>query len=490
METKAAKRTTMSKSMAPRAAVCLLVAACGGGGGSPGTPPPTAADTTAPVVALSAPADLSSGLTGTIAVSASAADDVGVQSVEFQLDGEQIALVTSGTYQASVVTGDHASGQHVLRVRARDAAGNVSGWQSATVEFGGSTDVAAGFTKDEIWAGGMGASTAFAQAPDGRLFVCEQGGKLRVVKNGVLQAAPFHTFAVDPNGERGLLGVAFHPDFASNAQVYVYYTATAAGAHNRISRLTASAANPDVSTGVESVLVDLPNLSSATNHNGGAIHFGGDGKLYAGVGENANPAKAQDLNDVFGKMLRFNDDGSIPSDGAFCSTPNVQKCAIWAYGLRNPFTFAVEPGSGRIHVNDVGQNTWEEINLGGAGLNHGWPGSEGPDNVSGLVSGPLFSYKHGDASPPGSGPGGFFTGIAIAGGSFYPAGGSFPASHHGNYFFADFGAGWVGRLDPANGLAAYAFANIAGNPVDMLVGIDGALYVLAQQGSITRISAP
>ena len=110
--------------------------------------------------------------------------------------------------------------------------------------------------------------------------------------------------------------------------------------------------------------------------------------------------------------------------------------------------------------------------------------------MAGLIAGPLFTYKHGDASPPGSGPGGFFTGIAIAGAAFYPAGGSFPASHHGNYFFADFGAGWVGRLDPANGLAAYAFANIAGSPVDMLVGIDGALYVLAQQGSITRISAP
>jgi glucose/arabinose dehydrogenase len=488
MKTGAAMRSTIS--MGSWASAGMLLAACGGGGGgSSGTPPP-AVDATAPVIALSAPANLSSGLTGTITVSASATDDVGVQSVEFQLDGEQIASVTGSPYQASVVTGNHASGQHVLRARARDAAGNTSGWQSATVEFGGGTGVAAGFTKDESWASGMASTTAFAQAPDGRIFVCEQGGKLRVLKNGVLQATPFHTFTVDPNGERGLLGVAFHPGFASNGLVYVYYTSTSGGAHNRISRLVASSGNPDVSTGAESVLVELPNLSSAINHNGGAIHFGLDGKLYAGVGENASPAKAQDLDDVFGKMLRFNDDGSIPSDGAFCSTPNVQKCAIWAYGLRNPFTFAVEPGSGRMHINDVGQNTWEEINVGGAGLNYGWPASEGPDNVSGLISGPVFSYKHGDASPAGSGPGGFFTGIAIAGAAFYPAGGAFPASHHGNYFFADFGAGWIGRLDAANGPAAYAFANIAGNPVDMLVGIDGALYVLAQQGSITRISAP
>jgi glucose/arabinose dehydrogenase len=159
--------------------------------------------------------------------------------------------------------------------------------------------------------------------------------------------------------------------------------------------------------------------------------------------------------------------------------------------LRNPFTFAIQPGTGRMHINDVGEVTWEEINVGAAGANYGWPSSEGPDNVAGTVTGPLFAYKHSAASPAGSGPGGFFTGFAVSGGAFYPSsGGSLPAAYQGNYLFADFVSKWIGRLDAANGNAAYAFANVAGNPVDMIVGQDGALYVLMRGGSITRISAP
>ena len=102
----------------------------------------------------------------------------------------------------------------------------------------------------------------------------------------------------------------------------------------------------------------------------------------------------------------------------------------------------------------------------------------------------LFTYKHSAASPAGSGPGGFFVGFAIAGGAFYPATGAFPAGYRGSYFFADYVSRWIARLDVANGNAAYAFGSIAGQPVDVLVGQDGALYVLAHEGSITRISAP
>jgi glucose/arabinose dehydrogenase len=341
--------------------------------------------------------------------------------------------------------------------------------------------------KTENWVTGLNPTTAFAQAPDGRLFVAEQGGALRVVKNGALLPTPFHTFTVDSAGERGLLGVAFHPNFTMNGYVYVYYTSPSGGSHNRISRLVASG---DVSAGVETVIADLPVLSTtATNHNGGAIHFGADGKLYAGVGENGTGTRAQDLNDPFGKILRFNEDGSIPNDNPFCTTAGTLACAVWAYGLRNPFTFAVQPATGVIHINDVGEGTWEEIDVAGAGLNYGWPNSEGPTVAAGYTA-PLFTYKHSAASPAGSGTGGFFTGNAIAGGAFYPSTGAFPASYRGNYFFADYVSKWIARLDPANGNAAYAFANIAGNPVDMLVGSDGALYVLAQGGSITRISAP
>jgi len=346
--------------------------------------------------------------------------------------------------------------------------------------------VPAGFTRDPAWVTGLAGAAALAQSPDGRFWIAQQGGALRVVKDGMLLGAPFVQLGVDSSGERGLIGVALHPDFGLNGWVYVYYTTTEGGTHNRISRFTASG---DLALpGSEIKLVELPMLSSATNHNGGGIHFGPDGKLYAGVGENANGANAQDLSNPLGKLLRFNADGTVPSDNPFFASTAGLARAIWAYGLRNPYTFAFEPLTGRLHINDVGQNTWEEIDLGGVGANYGWPGSEGPAGSGSGITAPLFAYRHTAATPAGSGPGGFFTGIAIAGGAFYPQAGPFPAAYRGSYFFADFGSGVVGRYDSSNS-ASYAFASVPGNPVDMRVGIDGALYVLTRD-SVVRISVP
>ncbi len=474
-------------------ALAALAAGCGGSdGGDPAaspspSPSPGPSDGSAPSCTLTAPADLADGITGALALAATASDDTAVEAVEFQVDGVTVAVTTGAPFTAGVDSAIWASGQHVVRARARDAAGNVSAWSAATVRFGGGRTQPAGFTRNTGWLSGLSSATAFAQAPDGRFFVCEQGGRLRMVKAGALLATPFTTITVDSAGERGLLGVALHPDFASNGYVYVYATRTEGGTHNRISRFTADG---DVAAaGSEVTLVDLPALSGATNHNGGAIHFGTDGKLYAGVGENATPSRSQDLADPFGKLLRFNEDGSIPTDNPFYDSQSGLARAVWAYGLRNPFTFAVDPATGRIHVNDVGQNTWEEVNLGAAGANYGWPASEGPTGVGGGITAPLFTYKHADASPAGSGPGGFFTGSVIAGGTFYPEGGPFPDGYRGQYYFADFASRWVGRLDMLDGNDAYAFAQVSGNPVDLLVGTDGALYVLTQ-GGITRISAP
>jgi len=463
-------------------AVVVSVASCGGGGDGGG-----GADTQAPTVAITAPANFASGIGGMLTFNADATDNVGVASVEFQVDGVAAgAPQTTAPYSASVNTNDYASGQHVLRVRASDAAGNQSAWEIATVSFSGSRAVPAGFTRNANYISGLSLATAFAQAPDGRIFVAQQGGAMRVVTSGgTLLVPPFMTLTVDSNGERGLLGVAFHPNFAANNLVYAYYTVPGSPPHNRISRFTA---NGDVvAPGSEQILVDLPNLS-ATNHNGGAIHFGADGKLYVGVGENAVGANSQSLANPLGKLLRFNDDGTIPSDNPFFSTTIGLSRAIWALGLRNPFTFAVQPGTGRIHINDVGQNTWEEIDLGAAGANYGWPNTEGPTAAAG-IAGPLLAYQHSATSPPGSGPGGFFTGCAIAGGAFYPDTGPFPAAYRGNYFFADLCTRFVARLDLANGNAVYSFGAVPGSPVDMRVANDGALLVLTRD-SIVRFSAP
>ncbi|HEY4066583.1 MAG TPA: PQQ-dependent sugar dehydrogenase [Burkholderiaceae bacterium] len=500
--------STSNKGRALGALAALLLSACGGGDGSADTPAGTPAtnpapapppgpvpaptpgsgDTQAPVAALTAPANLSAELDGSVALSATASDDVGVANVEFQVDGATLGTrVTAPPYAASLDTTQYASGQHVVRVRAADAAGNLSAWSAATVTFDGVRAQPAGFTRNEGWVTGLGDGTAFAQAPDGRWFVSTQGGALRVVKAGALLAAPFVQLAVDSSGERGLLGVAVHPNFASNGYVYVYYTTTENGTHNRLSRFTAAgdvaAANSEVK------LVDLPALtSSATNHNGGGLHFGADGKLYIGVGENGNGANSQDPSTPLGKMLRVNDDGTIPADNPFAATRTGLARAVWASGLRNPFTFAFQSGSGRLFINDVGQDTWEEINLGAAGANYGWPGSEGGDNLSSGITAPLFTYKHSATSPPGSGPGGFFTGAAITGGDFYPGAGPFPAMYQGSYFFADYGSAFVARFDPANS-AAYAFGRLSGSPVDLRVGLDGALYVLTRD-TIVRFSSP
>ena len=445
---------------------------------------PGGADTQSPVATLTAPTAFATGLNGTLTLSATATDNVAVTGLEIQLDGSQVgATGTSGSHSVSVDSNAYTSGQHVVRARARDAAGNLSAWASATVQFGGTRVVPAGFTRNEAWITGLNSATAFVQAPDGRIFAAQQGGALRVVKGGALLTPPMLSLTVDSSGERGLIGVTLHPNFATNGFVYVYYTTAENGTHNRVSRFTASGDT----AGSELKIIDLPGLSGATNHNGGAMHFGIDGKLYVAVGDNANSANAPLLTSVFGKMLRFNDDGTIPADNPICNTAGSQVCAIWARGLRNPFTFAVQPGTGRMHINDVGEGTWEEINLGAPSANYGWPSTEGNTSAAG-ITGPLFTYKHSAASPAGSGPGGFFTGFAIAGGTFYPDAAPFPAGYRNSYYFADYVSKFIGRYDWVNN-ASYAFATVSGSPVDLLAGADGALYLLTRDG-ITRFSAP
>jgi glucose/arabinose dehydrogenase len=327
----------------------------------------------------------------------------------------------------------------------------------------------AGFTETQI--NGLANPTAMEIAPDGRIFVCQQGGSLRVIKNGVLLSTPFLTLSVDSNGERGLLGIAFDPNFASNNFLYVYYTVPVTPRHNRVSRFTA---NGDVVVpGSEQIILELDNLSSATNHNGGAIHFGPDGKLYVAVGENANGSNAQTLSNRLGKVLRINSDGSIPADNPFFNTATGANRSIWAFGLRNPFTFAFQPGTGRLFINDVGEVTWEEINDGFAGSNYGWNLSEGPTTNPQLRA-PLFAYQHGGTAT---------TGCAIAGGTFYnPATVQFPQGFVGKYFFADLCSGWIRVFDPATGTAS-GFATNISQPVDLKVGADGSLYYLARGSS-------
>ena len=331
-----------------------------------------------------------------------------------------------------------------------------------------------GFTESVV-ASGIASATTMDFAPDGRLFVCQQNGQLRVIKNDTLLATPFLTVTTDSTGERGLLGVAFDPDFANNQWVYIYYTVPGTTPHNRVSRFTA---NGDVAvSGSEKVILELNDLSTASNHNGGAIHFGLDAKLYVAVGENANSANSQTLANLLGKMLRINADGSIPGDNPFYNTATGVNRAIWALGLRNPFTFGIQPGTGRMFINDVGEGSWEEINDGFAGTNYGWPTCEGacnPPNPN--FRDPIYQYSHAE-------------GCAIVGGAFYnPAATQFPPEYTGVYFFADLCGGWIRKLDAANGNQVSTFATGLSNPVDLAVSADGSLYYLERgSSSVSRV---
>ncbi|MBM2819124.1 MAG: carbohydrate-binding protein [Nitrosarchaeum sp.] len=331
---------------------------------------------------------------------------------------------------------------------------------------------------DSVFENNLDSPTAMEFAPDGRLFVTQQGGTVKVIKNGVLLPTPFLSILVDDNGERGLNGIAFDPDFATNGFVYVYYTTKdeptpTSPDHNRVSRFIANFTNPDIALpGNGTQILNLGNLTSDPYHNGGALHFGSDGKLYVAVGDNHESDQSQLLTSQLGKILRINSDGSIPSDNPFFNTPGAKQ-EIWALGFRNPFTFAFSPGTSKMYVNDVGQDDWEEVNNGTKGKNYGWPTCEGlcvPANAT--LTNPIYTYNHGTS------------GAAITGGVFYKSN-VFPPGYYDSYFFGDYVKGFIKRLSPTNVIDDEPFGpllTLFGAPVDIDVGPDGNLYYLSRDG--------
>jgi glucose/arabinose dehydrogenase len=327
--------------------------------------------------------------------------------------------------------------------------------------------------------------------PDGRLFVTLEGtndtsgpADVRVIKNGAVLPTPLLTVTTQSFFERGLLGIALHPSFNNGGFVYVYYTVPTAQTPtvtHRVERWNVPAgsdvADPASRTTIFDIAVPV-GQSSPGNHNGGAMAFGPDGKLYIAVGDNANSSNAQNLTTLFGKMLRINEDGSIPVNPFDSQTTGLNK-AIYAMGLRNPFTFAFKPGSARFHINDVGSSGGgrrEEVNVGDAGaataVNYGWPLIEGfrvaqPLPTIGTYRDPIHAYTDG---------------FAITGGAFYnPANPMFPPQFIDKYFFGDYVSGTIRRIDPAGTppLPSTGFATGASGPVDLDVSpIDGSLWYI------------
>ena len=454
-----------------------------------------AADTNPPVISAVSSSGVSSS-SATISWTTNEAADSQVEYGTTTAYGQSTpvnpALVTS---HSQVLSGLAAGTTYHYRVKSRDGSNNLA----VSTDHVFTTGSVAPQREDVMIASGLSNPTAMAIAPDGRIFVTLQGGSLRVIKNEALLSTPFLTVPVTSNNERGLLGIAFDPGFASNRYIYIYYTATSDPVVNRVSRFRASSTNPDVAeSGSETIILnDLP--SQTGWHNGGAIHFGNDGKMYIAVGEGHSGSNAQSFTTLAGKMLRIdpaafapgNPNAMIPTDNPFYTTATGINRAIWALGLRNPFTFDIQPTTGRIFINNVGENTWEEINEAwvgpntgsNAGFNFGWPTCEGPQGTgagnctSTSFKYPFYSYRQAGGT------------CAITGGTFYnPTTVNFPSEYVGDYFFADYCAGWIKSIDLSSGVVTDFITGGINDPVDLKVANNGNLFYLSRNGGSGRVN--
>jgi len=342
-------------------------------------------------------------------------------------------------------------------------------------------EVPGGFVIEKI-CDGLDAAVSMDLAPDGRVFIAEQLGTVRVVENNKLLPEPFVRLEVDDFWERGVVGVAVHPQFPKEPFVYVHYVRKTPFTHHTVSRFTAEApAFNTAKAGSELVMAEGEDQSLKLGkypgaHQGGAMRFGADGKLYVTVGEHNVREPAQSLESLHGKLLRFNADGSIPSDNPFFQKTSGPCRAIFALGLRNPFGLAVDRATGRMWINDVGQELFEEIDEALPGANYGWPEAEALVGHRAGFEKPVHFYNRA-------------LGTCIAGGVFHrrgtKGGSQFPENYEGKYFFADFAAGWLRVLDPAQPASSEPFAKRIPNPVDLACTSDGALLVLARNAWVS-----
>jgi len=327
-----------------------------------------------------------------------------------------------------------------------------------------------------------------------RLYVVEQGGRIRVVRGGQLASTAFLDVAsrISSGGERGLLGLAFHPQFATNRRFFVNYTDPNGDTH--ISEFRATSADAADPSSERTLLVVAQPFA---NHNGGGLAFGNDGFLYIGLGDGGSAGdplgNGQNLSTALGKMLRIDVDRgqpfAVPSDNPFASRPGAFP-AIWAYGLRNPWRFAFDRATGDLYIADVGQNRLEEVDIGFAsrhgGENYGWNVMEGefcfrPANGcdrTGLTL-PVLDYDHTE-------------GCSITGGFVYR--GCRMPGYAGTFFYGDFCTGLIRSFRYANGQVTEQRdhkATVGRGVIDSVssfgVDADGEPYVVDYDGEIYRI---
>ena len=347
---------------------------------------------------------------------------------------------------------------------------------------------------------GLSSPVDVVNAGDGtnRLFIVQQGGTVRILSGGVLLPGSFLDIpdSISSGGERGLLSIAFHPNFINNRYFFVYYTNTAGDL--RISRFQTQVSNPNVadkSTGV--VLLTIPH-PSFSNHNGGKLNFGPDGMLYFGTGDGGSGGdpnnNAQNGNSLLGKMIRLNVNNfttppyyTIPSDNPYVSDPTVRD-EIFAIGLRNPWRWSFDRLNHDVWIADVGQGAWEEINsrsfASSGGINYGWRCYEGnnPYNTTGCLPqssyvAPIFNYSHNITT------GGF----SVTGGYVYRS--TEFAAMYGYYICSDYVSGNVWLIN-SNGAGGWNISQQSGLP-GSIAGFgeaeNGDLYALSLSGTLYKV---
>lgn len=420
------------------------------------------------------------------------------------------------------VTRQMSAGPHVVVVEYYDNTGSARMTFSTTFlpDFGG-------FVEDVV-VNNLNIATVFAFAPDGRIFVGEKGGAIRIFKNGQLLATPYFTVTpVNTRTDRGLLGLTLDPNFASNGYVYVSYTYDVSPSNPggiktaQVIRLNASTPSGDVALAGSKLVLLGTNVGTASqpscdnypvtsdcipsdydSHTIGNLKFGPDAMLYVATGDGASYSsvdsralRAQNLDSLGGKILRVN-----PANGQGSTTNpfyngslTANRSKVWAYGFRNPFRFNFKPGTNTIFSGDVGWNDWEEQNVVVPGANYGWPCYEGngiqfgystyatcQNLPSSQVRAPLRTYQH----PPGA---------AAVGGAFTGSNG-YPSEFQNTYFFGDYARDEisVAKISASNTIVSGSLAvfdSDGDGPVQIEIGPDGNVYYLAiNVGEIRRIA--
>lgn len=343
------------------------------------------------------------------------------------------------------------------------------------------------------FATGFTAPVEITHAGDSRLFVVQQSGAIKILNaDGTINPTNFLTLTtstISTGGERGLLGLAFHPNYTTNGYFYVNYTRAGDGA-TVIARYQVSASNPnvaDASSGTVLLVVSQP----FSNHNGGTLKFGPDGYLYIGMGDGGSAGdpgnRAQNINENLGKMLRIDVDGpapyGIPTDNPFAGAV-AGNDEIWAIGLRNPWKFSFDRLTGDLWIADVGQGTMEEINKvapNAAGLNYGWKCYEGSIVYSsGCATGIGFTFPVAEYTHNATG------GCSITGGYVY-RGTAYP-NLVGKYVFADYCINRIGVYTEGSGISYSNLLSGVGGITSFGEDLSGELYFASSSnGRIYKI---